>query len=242
MFLIKAFGLALGQISDPKFQKVLAYGVLAAALAFTLVMLALIALVPLIPDTGFGWLDSIITIAGDLGAVLFSVIAGYVFFPAVSTLFMSLFLDEIVTAVEQRHYPAQAAPERSRLFDELLLGLRFAAFAILVNLLILPIYLGLLITGVGSLVTALLFLIVNGVLLGREFFEMVAVRHLTRPGVAWWRKARKDEVFACGLLIAGLFLLPLLNLLAPVLGAATMTHVFHHRPLPPAAMGRRPPA
>jgi len=233
----RSFSRAVAQMGDPRFQKVLVIGVVSAALSFAAIMAGLLALVPMIPDMGVGWADWTVDVLADLGAIVLTVIAAYVFFPAIATFFMGFFLDDIVAAVEARHYPQVTARRGASLADEVLLGLKFALFAIALNLLILPLYLVLLISGVGAPVTAALFLLINGMLIGREFFEMVAVRHLPRGQVRRLRLARSGEAYRTGLAIAALFLIPFVNLIAPVLGAAMMTHTVHARPLMPRAAG-----
>ena len=88
----------------------------------------------------------------------------------------------------------------------------------------LPFYLILLFTAVGPLI---LFLVLNSYLLGREYFELVAVRHFLTQDARKIRRAHRDSVFLAGGLITVMFMIPFLNLLAPIVGAAMMVHVFH---------------
>jgi uncharacterized protein involved in cysteine biosynthesis len=123
--------------------------------------------------------------------------------------------------------PEAAAHARARavpLARSAAMGLRSAARLIGVNLLLSPLYLILLVTGVG---TALAFFLVNAWLLGRDLGDMVAVRHLPHAELAAWRRQTGARRFAIGAIGTGLFLVPLLNLVAPVLGAAMATHAFH---------------
>lgn len=219
--------LSLAQLGDRKFRRVLLLGILSAALVFMLLLVGLLLLVPLIPDVGTTWLDQGIDILAGLGAVLMTMVVGYVFFPAVATLVMGLFLEDIADAVEHRHYPHTAARTKPRLSQQLMLGLRFTLFSITINLLLLPLYLILLATGVGSLLTGLIFVAINASLMGREYFEMVAIRHMPGTDVRVLRQHARGPIYQTGVMIALLFLVPVLNLLAPVLGAAMMTHSFH---------------
>ena len=82
----------------------------------------------------------------------------------------------------------------------------------------------LLVTGVG---TALVFFAVNAWLLGRDLGDMVAARHMPYAQLAEWRRGTRLRRFAVGAVGTGLFLVPLINLVAPVLGAALATHAFH---------------
>jgi CysZ protein len=94
------------------------------------------------------------------------------------------------------------------------------------NLLVLPLYL-------LPVANALIFYALNGYLLGREYFEMVAPRRLEQgPRRELWRR-RRLGFFLAGVAFAFFSTLPLVNLLAPVVAAAAMTHLVesYRRPL-----------
>jgi uncharacterized protein involved in cysteine biosynthesis len=157
-------------------------------------------------------------IAAGLGLLLL-----WFLFRAVAMLVIGLFTDGIVESVEQDHYPAAAAAATPvSLLGGLRLGLRSAARAIGWNLLAAPVYLALLVTGVG---TPVLMVLVNMVLLGRDLEEMAAARH---PDLGLRPLARQDRLLL-GLAAALAFMLPVLNLLAPVFGAALAVHMLHGR-------------
>ena len=88
------------------------------------------------------------------------------------------------------------------------------------NLLALPIYILLLVTGIGTPIFALF---VNGLLLGRDLEAMVLARHPDRPRLD--RPAR----WSLGLLSAASFVVPIANLLAPIVSAAMAVHMLHLR-------------
>ncbi|WP_324261746.1 EI24 domain-containing protein [Altererythrobacter sp. H2] len=164
-------------------------------------------------------------LSGLIAAVL-TVIGGWLLFRLVAVMVLQFFAEDIVAAVEARHYPLarQAARPRS-LGQSLGDGLRSLARALLVNLAILPVALVLLVTGVG---TALLFWLVNGWLLGRELTEMVWLRHSEGPEAK--PPVTGLQRFALGGFVAALMAVPFVNLLVPVLGAAAATHLVHRRP------------
>src|SRR5262249_39648939 len=66
----------------------------------------------------------------------------------------------------------------------------------------------------------------NGYLLGREYFEMVAMRHLSPEEARRLRKSNLATVFLGGLIIAGLASVPIANLLTPLFATAFMVHVY----------------
>jgi CysZ protein len=171
------------------------------------------------------WDQSTATELGGLLAVLATVIGGWLLFRLVALLVLQFFVEEIVAAVEARHYPHAGHTLRHRsLLQNTRDGLRALMRALLVNLAVLPFAIILLVTGVG---TALLFWFANGWLLGRELTEMVWLRH--QQGTADAMPVSGLQRFALGGFVAALMAVPLVNLLVPVLGAAAATHLVHRR-------------
>lgn len=218
--MIQAVLLSLAQLGD---RAILA--VLAKSLAITLALFGLLG-------AGLWWLvDAALagwrhhgTLAG-VAATLVTVLAVWLLFRAVAIAVTGLFGDEIVHAVERRHYPAALGTARPVPFTRgLAMGLASAGRFVLVNVLLLPAYIVLATTGIG---TAVLFFAVNGWLLGRDLGDMVAARHLPRGELAGWRQRTRGRRMALGLAGTGLFVVPGVNLVAPVLGAAAATHLFH---------------
>lgn len=152
--------------------------------------------------------------------VVVAIIAGsWLLFRAIAIVVVGLFADAIVADVEGRHYPAAAA----RAVDvgwrqNIRLALASLVRLIGGNLLALPVYILLLVTGIG---TPILALFVNGLLLGRDLEAMVLARHPERPRLE--RPAR----WSLGLLSAATFMVPVANLLAPIVGAAMAVHMLH---------------
>ena len=220
--MIRAFFLSLGQLGDPPVLRVFA-----KSLAVTLGVFAAL---------GAGvWWGTQAALAAWLGwqsagaaafvALVVTVLALWLLFRAVAILVVGIFADDVVAAVEARHYLAALATARPVPFARsLAMGLRSAARLILVNLLMLPVYIALLVTGIG---TAVAFFVVNGWLLGRDLGDMVAARHGDAAAMRGWRATTRPGRFALGLANTALFVVPILNLAAPVLGAAMATHFYH---------------
>ena len=151
-------------------------------------------------------------------------VATFLLFPAVVTMVFGLFLDQVADVVEGRHYPELGAPRKQSLLETLASTAKFAAIVILLNLLVLPLYLILLFIPGANLV---LYYLLNGYLIGREFFELAAFRRM-EPGEAHrLRRAWRGKVMTAGVMLTFLMTVPVVNLLAPVLGAAFMVHVAH---------------
>jgi CysZ protein len=221
---LHAFLLSLAQLGD---RRILA--VLAKSLALTIVLLATLG-------AGLWWMateaarwagwESWSGIAG-IAALLAGVALGWLIFRAVAIFAVGLFADEVVAAVEARHYPQALARARPvPLGRSVAIGLGAAGRMVAVNLLALPLYLLLLVTGVG---TPIGFFAVNAFLLGRDLSDMVAVRHVSPPELPWFRRATRLPRLALGAIGTALLLLPVVNLLAPIVSAAMATHLFHRR-------------
>jgi CysZ protein len=157
--------------------------------------------------------------------VLLVLLAGWFLFPAVAIAVITTFTDRIARAVEERHYPVATRNARPiGVVAGAAMGLRSAARIILFNLLALPFYVLLLVTGVGPFI---LFVIVNGIAFGRDLGDMAAARHGDRASRRSWLKATRGEQHLIGLLVSALFLVPFANLLAPIVGTAAAIHLFN---------------
>ena len=203
-------------IFDPAFAGIVVKSLLltillfAAALALTEVGLAYLPVLgnPLV-NRVLEWL-----------APLLFVFGGVLVGPPVAALFASLFLDQVAERIEARDYPSW--PARSPSFATILrAGLKLAVLIIGVNLVLLPFDIGL--PGLGELLS----LAANGWLLGREYFELAALRHIALDAATEARRANSGVIWLAGALIALASMVPLLNLVAPLLGTALMVHLFH---------------
>jgi CysZ protein len=150
------------------------------------------------------------------GAGLFIALAYLM--PAVSALVAGYFLDDVAEVVEQNAYPQDLPGRPLPLGRALIYGLRFAGLSVLVNLGALVLFF---IPGVN--IGA--FFIANAYLLGREYFELAALRFRPLREVAELRSAYRPTVLLAGAMVAGLVLIPVLNLLTPLFGIALMVHV-----------------
>ena len=219
--------LALGQLADGRVIRILA-----KTLAVSLVLFAAVAL------SGWYALDWLLAWAGlgdgtfagagtlrELAALLLALLGLWLAWRIVALAVVNFFADEVVQAVEARHYPAAAARARDLpVGEQVSTSLRAALRALVVNLIALPFALVLLFTGIGA---ALLFWAVNAVLLGRELQDMVWLRH--RRDAADPAPVGRAERFMLGGAVAALLALPGVNLIAPILGAAAATHLIHRK-------------
>ncbi|ATY33727.1 EI24 domain-containing protein [Sphingomonas psychrotolerans] len=219
--------LALGQLFDRQILRVLVKSLALTLLLFVGFGFGLWVAMDRLAGFANEWmgLGSNAGVLADVATLLLLALGWWLLFRAVAVAVVGIFADEVVAAVEAKHYPhAHAAARDVPLGRSITMGVGSAVRTIGYNLLLSPLYLILLITGVG---TALAFFAVNAWLLGRDLGDMVAARHMPYAQLAEWRQGTRLRRFALGAIGTGLFLVPLVNLLAPVLGAALATHAFH---------------
>lgn len=217
MSLPQALALSVAQLGDRAVLRVLAKTVLVTLAIFAGLALLLGTLVAPWLARMSGQDSTLFVVLGTL----LGIVAAWLLFRIVALAVIQLFADEVVAAVESRHYP-DTTPRKLGLREEAANGLKGALRAIIVNAIAAPFAIALLVTGVG---TALLFWAVNAWLLGRELTDMVwlRLRDPDDPGQPVGAGTR----FLLGGIIAALLLVPFANLFAPVLGAAAATHLVH---------------
>jgi CysZ protein len=169
---------------------------------------------------GWGTLGWLVELLGGIAVLGLT----WLLFPAIVTLVMSFYLDRVAAAVEALDYPGRGPPRRAPFGETALVVLRLMAATVLLNLLALPVYL--FVPGINLI----LFLALNGYLFGRGYFEVVALRRLDAAAAKAMRRRHGGRVFLGGVVIAGLFALPLVNLVAPVIATAFMVHLFEGLP------------
>lgn len=216
---------ATGQLTDPRFRRVLLLG-----LGLTIALLAGATIL-------FGWVvglfvpDAVsLPFIGEvtwLGAVaswatvLLMLVLSVVLMVPVAAAFTGIFLDDVAEAVEERHYPGLEPVGHIPLSDTLRDSFSLIAVTVAVNLVALVLFFF-----VGPL-APVLFWVVNGYLLGREFFQMAAMRREGREGATRLRRRHAGQIWLAGTLMAIPLSVPLVNLVMPIIGAATFTHMYH---------------
>jgi uncharacterized protein involved in cysteine biosynthesis len=216
-----AFFKALRQMTDPRFRRILLIGV---GVTVALLAGATWGVQLLLPDTislpWFGeisWLSSLLS-----GFVLVSMIGMSMFLMVpVASVFTGLFLVQVADAVDAKHYVHLPAANKVRISDTVIDSLKFLGLLIIINLLALVIYL------LSTVLAPVIFWIVNGILLGREYFQLVAMRRLGRKGANALRSKHRFTIWIAGFLMAVPLSIPVINLFIPILGVATFTHIFH---------------
>lgn len=233
--MIRALFLAFDDLGDRRILAILLRSLLVTLLIFAVLGVALGFLLEGADPCGMLSADDSCPLGGSasgFGAFLLTAVLVWFLFPAIAIGVISAYMDRIVAVVEARRYPQALATARPLgLAQGAWLGLRSSLRVILYNLIAAPFYLLLLVTGVG---TPILFVAVNGVAFGRDLGEMVASRHGDRATRKAWLAGTRAQRAGVGAIVTGLFLVPIVNLIAPVLGAAMATHLYHGRDRSPA--------
>lgn len=183
---------------------------------FAFVMPSVQSFLPDLPDWA-GWLSFVFAIAAGLGLAL--VLA--LLLSPVTALIAGLFLDDVAEVVEQRDYPADTPGRAMPLGAAIASSLKFLGVVVVGNLIAVAL---LFVPGVNLVA----FFLVNGYLLGREFFEFAAMRFRSPAEARLFRVKHAPMVFLAGLVIAAFLAVPILNLLTPLFAAAMMVHLHKH--------------
>jgi CysZ protein len=220
---------ALSQILSPPMRSILWRSIGLALVLITVLAVGLQRLLSWFATNGEVWLEAmlgpsfhtsinilawIVSIAAGLGVVL----GGIFLMPAITSLVASIFVDEIADHVEREHYPAEQPGAALPLGVAIPEGIKTALLTVLVYLIALPFVL---FAGAGFLI----FFIATAWLLGREYFELAAMRFRSPAEAKAMRKYHAATVFTAGLFIAAFVSIPIVNLATPLFGMAFMVHM-----------------
>lgn len=220
---------ALSQILSPPMRSILWRSIGLALVLVVVLALGLQRLLSWFATSGEGWAEAmlgpgfhtplnvlawILSIAAGLGVVF-----GAVFLmPAITSLIAGVFVDEVADHVELEHYPAERPGMELPLGLAMTEGVKTASLTILVYLIALPFVF---VAGAGFIA----FFIATAWLLGREYFELAAMRFRPPAEAKAMRKRNAAIVFAAGLIIAAFVSIPIVNLATPLFGMAFMVHM-----------------
>ena len=222
---LSSFFAALGQLGDRRFRKVLFLGI---ALTLALLIAATAGLVVLVQslvtdEVGLPligqvtWLDDILSASSVLLMLVLSI---FLMIPVASAI-TSMFLDTVADAVEAVHYPGLPPATPVPFGDAVRDTVNFLGVLLLANILAIVLYL------IFSPAALFIFWGLNGFLLGREYFTLAAIRRVGRARAKELRKRHAGTIWLGGTLMAIPLSVPILNLVIPILGAATFTHIYH---------------
>ena len=220
---------ALSQILSPPMRSILWRSIGLALVLITVLAVGLQRLLSWFATYGEGWAEGllgagyhtplnvlawVVSIAAGLGVVL----GGIFLMPAISSLVASFFVDDVADHVEREYYPAEHPGAALPITIATIEGIKTALLTIVVYLVALPFVF---VAGAGFIV----FFIATAWLLGREYFELAAMRFRTPADAKLMRKDNAATVFTAGLVIAAFVSIPIVNLATPLFGMAFMVHM-----------------
>jgi len=227
--MIEAAVKALSQILSPPMRSILWRSIGMALVLVAVLAIGLQRLLSWLATEGAVWAEAtlgpgahtpldvltwVLSIAAGLGVVF----GGILLMPAITALVASFFVDDVADHVERAHYPAERPGVALPMGLALREGTKTAALTILVYLIALPFVF---LAGAGFLI----FFIATAWLLGREYFELAAMRFRPPLEAKAMRRDNATTVFTAGLIIAAFVSIPIVNLATPLFATAFMVHM-----------------
>ena len=212
--MISAAFKALGDLLSKEFRTILLKAIGLTLALFVAILLGVEILLSYLSLIPLPWAETLAAI----GAGLVLLVAFFFMMAPVTAIFAGLFLDSIAERVEERHYPQDSLGSPLSGYRAVATSLQFAVLVLVVNLAVLP----LVFTGIG----AVALIIANAYLLSREYFEMIAMRHMPVDEARQLRKENSPQVFAAGFVLALLSIIPVVNLAVPLFATSYFVHIF----------------
>lgn len=210
-----SLGKAAKLLVDPALFGAVILSLILAAVLYAGLFFAVEYAIRQLPTLGVGWINQVLALLAPIVLILLMFFLG----APVAALFASFYLDRLASRVETRWYPQDPRGKGAPLTN-FFGGLQLAIVVIAVDLLLLPADVAM--PGIAEFAT----LVLNGWLLGREYFELIARRHMSHAAAHALRRRHPLGVFGAGIVISLLSAVPVANLAAPLLGVGMMVHVF----------------
>jgi CysZ protein len=212
--MISAAFKALGDLLSPDFRSVLFKAIGLTIALFAAVLISVEVLMSTLTLLPWPWAETLLAVGTGLALV----VAFFFLMAPVTAIFAGFFLDDIAAKVERLHYPRDMPGRPLGTAQAVVTALQFAAVVLLVNLAILP--------AVFFAIGAVVLVIANAYLISREYFEMIATRHMAVADARSLRKENSPAVLMAGFLPALLALVPFVNLAVPLFSTAYFVHIF----------------
>jgi uncharacterized protein involved in cysteine biosynthesis len=207
---------AVAMLTVPVVQRTFLLAVGLAVAVLILALPATDALVRAAGPTGYVLLDRALEVAGLAGTLLLV----WLVYPSVIAAVLGFLLERVVAATEARYFPALPPAREQTLVEVLVYSVGFAALVLALNVVVLPLYV---VPGLNVPV----YLLLNGYLLGREYVELVLARRHRFRDLGALRRRHNAQLWSSGLVTALILLVPIVNLVAPIVGAAYATLRLH---------------
>ena len=213
--MLLAFTRAFAQLPDPRFKRVMWRSLFWSVLLFA--FLVTLAWTTISQTTFFenGWLEVFVDVLGGLAAVMLA----FLLFPGIISTVMSMYLDEVAEAVEAKHYNDLPAARPTKISEQVASGARLLTLTLVLNIAALPVYIW------APGINLFVYYGLNGYLLGREYFEMVALRRMDMAAARQFRRRNRLYVTLAGAVVAGMLSIPIVGWLMPVVATAFMVHL-----------------
>lgn len=214
-YILRAAGKSIKGITSPGLIRIFIYSFLATVAALILLLYGIYKILAMTVFSDTAWMES----SFDIGGTIIGFILAWLLFPVMLPIIVSFFDEKIADLVEEADYPGLPKPEYP-FWPTFWQDVRFTLKAIGLNILILPLYL-------LPIVNIAIYFLLNGYLLGQQFFRMAAIRRIGIPAAEAMIKEHGRKIWMAGALVAFLATVPILNLISPFWGVALMLHLFH---------------
>lgn len=200
-------------------------GLLIKTMLLTLIVFTLFVIASWFGFNSFDFFaDSTTEMLADIGLTFFVGIITYLLLPVLLPVIAAFFQESIANRIEEKDYPEFMPPACERPFaQELWEDTKFVGLVLGLNLLLIWTYF-------IPVVNLFTYYGLNGYLIGREFFETAAARHIGKKNAKKLRKQHSTSAFLCGASIVFLTNIPVVQLIAPFVGVAMMVHLYHLLP------------
>ena len=162
------------------------------------------------------WLEAVFDTLGIFTIIIIT----WLSLPIILSSIVSLFLNKIALDVERTHYPRLPAPIEAPLIQIIWSTIKFISILIILNLFILVI------SFLLPILFPFVFLIINGYLIGREYFELIACRRIPIKEVSKLRKRQSTKLLVTGVILTLFMSIPFINLIVPIVATSAMVHMF----------------
>ncbi len=213
--MIGGFFKALDQLPEPAFRSVVWRTLGWSALLFAVLLAAAWYGMVRTQIVDMAWLEAVIDWLGGFAAFAVAIIL----FPGAAMIIISFMLEDIAAAVEAKHYPTLGPAREQPVSEAVWSAVKLAAIALILNIVLLPVYF-------IPVLNVFVFAALNGYLLGREYFELVALRRLDAAAAKAMRRRYRYRLWLAGAVIAFLLGIPFVNWIMPVVAVAFMLHLF----------------
>ena len=221
--LIRVFLIAVSQLANKSLRRVIWLGLVGSAAIFMLLVFVISLFLfgtDIFVFRGFlGWFNPILEIFIDLFGVALVLFLSCLLFPSVVYLVVCFLSEQVALTVEKERYPYLPEPRRQSTREIIAVTCKFVTISLILNILVIPLY------AVLFPVSPFVFYSLNGYLMGREYFELVALRRVNPVEAQILRQAFRGQLFLAGTVIAFMMTIPIVNFIAPVISVAAMVNL-----------------